>query len=57
MEPTKLLYLEDHGLVASSATTQGVLEEDGKQVVVLNQTGFYPQGGGQSYDTGEIKSS
>ncbi|MEK7094102.1 MAG: alanine--tRNA ligase-related protein [Patescibacteria group bacterium] len=33
-----------------------VITEDRKTVVILNQTIFYPQGGGQPYDTGIISS-
>lgn len=51
---TKLLYLEDMALLESSAVVEDVLEEDGRTVVILDQTIFYPQGGGQPYDKGEI---
>ncbi len=52
---TKLLYLEDMSLLEASAIVEDVLEEDGKTVVILDQTIFYPQGGGQPYDKGTIK--
>lgn len=57
MQPTKLLYLEDGGLLVAEAQVLEVREEAGKMVVVLDQTVFYPQGGGQPYDTGTIKGS
>lgn len=56
MEPTKLTYLEDMGLLSLEAQVVGIQEEEGKTVVLLNQTVFYPQGGGQPYDQGYIKS-
>lgn len=53
--PTKLIYLEQMGLLHTSAQ---VLEnkklEDGRAALLLDQTVFYPQGGGQPYDTGKI---
>lgn len=52
---TKLLYLENMALLETSAVVEGVVEEDGKTVVILDQTIFYPQGGGQPYDKGTIK--
>ena len=53
---TKLLYLEDFNLLESPANVVEILEENDKQVLILDQTIFYPQGGGQPYDTGVIES-
>ena len=48
---SKLLYLEDSYLKECDATVTSV--KDGKYVV-LDQTIFYPQGGGQPADTGRL---
>jgi misacylated tRNA(Ala) deacylase len=48
---SKALYLEDSYLKECSATVVSV--KDGKYIV-LNQTVFYPKGGGQPWDTGKI---
>jgi misacylated tRNA(Ala) deacylase len=48
---TRALYLEDSYLRESDATVVSV--KDGKYVV-LNQTIFYPKGGGQPWDTGKM---
>lgn len=48
---TKALYLEDSYLKECDATVVSVKE--GKYVV-LDQTIFYPKGGGQPWDTGQI---
>jgi misacylated tRNA(Ala) deacylase len=48
---TKALYLADSYLKQCDATVASV--KDGKYVV-LNQTIFYPKGGGQPSDTGKI---
>jgi misacylated tRNA(Ala) deacylase len=48
---TKALYLEDSYLRECDAVVISV--KDGKYVV-LNQTIFYPKGGGQPWDTGKI---
>jgi misacylated tRNA(Ala) deacylase len=48
---TQALYLEDSYLKECDATVVSV--KDGKYVV-LNQTIFYPKGGGQPWDTGKI---
>jgi len=48
---TRALYLEDSYLQECDATAVSV--KDGKYVV-LDQTIFYPRGGGQPWDTGKI---
>ncbi len=57
MSPTKLLYLEDLRLLKISVVILEVLKGNGKDVLVLDQTVFYPQGGGQPYDQGMIESA
>lgn len=52
--PTKLLYLERMNDYTCDAQVTGVTTENGKTVISLDQTIFYPQGGGQPYDTGSI---
>ena len=56
--PTNLLYRTD---MTQSESPASVIESsswhDGRQTIVLDQTIFYPQGGGQPYDKGEIKSA
>lgn len=54
MEPTKLLYMEDMQQLECTAYVENVEQKDGRWVVYLDQTVFYPQGGGQPYDTGKI---
>ncbi len=56
MNQTKLLYLEDFTGLESKAVVTGVLKENDRDVIILDQTIFYPQGGGQPYDTGTIES-
>lgn len=41
-------------LVCSAAIVQ-VLQNEGRTILILDQTVFYPQGGGQPYDMGSIK--
>ena len=48
---TKLLFLDDSYLKEAPATVVSV--KDGKYVI-LDQTIFYPKGGGQPHDTGKI---
>jgi len=53
---TKLLYMEDSNKLDDVATLLDIQQtETGKTALILNQTIFYPQGGGQPYDTGIIK--
>ncbi len=52
---THLLYLEDFNLLTSPAIVIDVLKENDRSIVLLDKTIFYPQGGGQPYDTGRIK--
>jgi len=54
MNPTKLLYLEDMQQLECEAFVDSIDQKDGKTVLYLDQTVFYPQGGGQPYDTGVI---
>lgn len=56
---TTLLYLKQPFLYKTTTSVKQVFadEETGKFVVVLEQTVFYPQGGGQPYDIGTISSS
>ncbi|OGZ96672.1 MAG: hypothetical protein A2679_02055 [Candidatus Sungbacteria bacterium RIFCSPHIGHO2_01_FULL_54_26] len=53
---TTLLYLEDFSRLTCEATVQSIARENEKGVVALDATVFYPQGGGQPYDTGMIES-
>lgn len=57
MDPTKLLYLEDFTGLECSAIIQSCSAEDNRTIITLDQTIFYPQGGGQPYDQGIITSS
>lgn len=55
MLPTHLLYLEQNNLSLCSSTVRAVFEENGRSIVILDQTVFYPQGGGQPCDHGIIE--
>lgn len=48
---TKLLYLEDAYLKDCEATVVDI----GDEGIVLNQTVFYPTGGGQPHDVGQLE--
>ena len=48
---TKLLYLEDSYLRECNATVVSVKDD---KYVTLDQTIFYPKGGGQPHDTGKL---
>ena len=53
---TELLYLENYPQLEAEAKVVEVSEIDGRVVVMLDGTIFYPQGGGQPYDKGVIAS-
>ncbi len=57
MSQTKLKYLEDFSLLKSEARVVEVQKENDRDIVILDETIFYPQGGGQSYDQGTIESA
>jgi Ser-tRNA(Ala) deacylase AlaX len=48
---TKALYLEDSYLQECNAAVVNVKED---KYVILDQTIFYPKGGGQLHDTGKM---
>lgn len=54
---TSLLYLENFTRVTCDARVAAVTKENDRDVVILDQTIFYPQGGGQPYDQGTIKNN
>lgn len=51
---TLLLYLSDWNQLTGTATVTEVTTYKEKLAIVLDQTIFYPQGGGQPWDTGSI---
>jgi Ser-tRNA(Ala) deacylase AlaX len=57
MEFTRLLYLEDFTLLDATATIVQCAQDDGKTIILLDGTIFYPQGGGQPYDKGVIENT
>ena len=57
MNPTKLLCLNDLTLLVSNGKVIDTISYNDKTILILDQTNFYPQGGGQLYDTGIISSS
>jgi len=55
MAKTKLNYMEHNSCISEDAHVLDVCQrDDGKHVLCLDQTIFYPQGGGQPHDTGKI---
>ncbi|MDO8266132.1 MAG: alanine--tRNA ligase-related protein [Candidatus Saccharibacteria bacterium] len=54
---TELLYTKDFDIVTCNAVVTSVGKtENGRTDIVLDQTCFYPRGGGQDWDMGEISS-
>ncbi len=53
---TELIYMKDMEQTQCSAKIISSQKNEGKNVLILDQTVFYPQGGGQPYDIGMIKS-
>jgi alanyl-tRNA synthetase len=56
-EETKLKYLEDTYLFQYKAKVVDIFMQEDKTVIVLDETIFYPQGGGQPSDFGYINNS
>ena len=54
---TTKLYWHDSHLTQFSAQVVDCFVQDGHQVVVLDQSAFYPGGGGQPYDTGALNAA
>jgi Ser-tRNA(Ala) deacylase AlaX len=52
---TRLLYYEDAYIRQFEAKVVQVMQVDGQQGLVLDQTAFYPMGGGQPADKGVLK--
>ncbi len=57
LESTKLIYLEDDQLLSLKAEVLKVGEDEDGFFLILDQTIFYPRGGGQGWDTGIIKTA
>ncbi|KAF5200325.1 Alanine--trna ligase [Thalictrum thalictroides] len=57
-EKTKLEYFDHMWKLQSKASLLSHLQvEDGRHALILDSTIFYPQGGGQPYDTGYISNT
>lgn len=52
---TQLKYFEDSELYEYAAIVLSIEELNGRYAIILDQTIFYPQGGGQPYDLGVIE--
>lgn len=51
---TRLLYLENMCQLSGSACVVEIIKDAEDHKIVLDQTVFYPQGGGQPSDKGTI---
>jgi alanyl-tRNA synthetase len=54
MEPTEKLYFTDSSLLEFSATVIDVKPSPRGDSIVVDRTAFYPTGGGQPHDTGQL---
>ncbi|HSQ20834.1 MAG TPA: alanyl-tRNA editing protein, partial [Blastocatellia bacterium] len=54
MQPTAKLYFGDSSLLEFKATVLDVKPSDRGECVVVDQTAFYPTGGGQPNDMGTL---
>ena len=54
MTPTERLYFSNSNLLEFSAVVIGVIPSERGDQIVLDQTAFYPTGGGQPNDTGNL---
>lgn len=57
MNPTIRLYMTHPEKLTNEALVLEILDENNRKILILDQTSFYPQGGGQPYDKGVIESS
>jgi Predicted metal-dependent hydrolases related to alanyl-tRNA synthetase HxxxH domain len=51
---TDRLYYTDPFVRSFEATVDSAIERDGRTVVFLDRTAFYPTSGGQPFDTGTL---
>lgn len=54
LPPTKPLYFEHYDLIDFKARVLHVFDREDYDIVVLDESAFYPKGGGQEYDKGHI---
>ncbi len=54
MQPTERLYFTDSSLLDFSATVLAVKPIESGEQIILDRTAFYPTGGGQPHDTGQL---
>ncbi|MBT3455707.1 hypothetical protein HN446_01455 [bacterium] len=53
-KPTKLLYMTSNTLESTATLFEVIPYENKAYALIVDQTIFYPQGGGQPYDIGKI---
>ncbi|QQR54533.1 hypothetical protein IPG41_05060 [Candidatus Peregrinibacteria bacterium] len=57
MNTSHLLYMEQMWQLEGEATVEAVIPLEDKTIVILDQTLFYAQGGGQPFDQGVMESA